>query len=93
MERREECQYMKCINTCKVFKSEWRQRTDAQNKAMLDSWVLSERTYEASKTFYSYGTTFDPIGSMASEGFGGGQPQTPNKQAYGEYSWLFGKPK
>ena len=69
------------------------QRTDAQNKAMLDSWVLSERTYEASKTFYSYGTTFDPIGSMASEGFGGGQPQTPNKQAYGEYSWLFGKPK
>jgi hypothetical protein len=30
---------------------------------------------------------------MASEGFGGGQPQTPNKQAYGEYSWLFGKPK
>ena len=69
------------------------QRTDAQNKAMLDSWVLSERTYEASKTFYSYGTTFDPIGSMASEGFGGGQPQTPSKQAYGEYSWLFGKPK
>jgi hypothetical protein len=30
---------------------------------------------------------------MASEGFGGGQPQTPSKQAYGEYSWLFGKPK
>jgi hypothetical protein len=31
-ERREEYQYkyMKCINACKVFKSEWQQRTSAQ---------------------------------------------------------------
>ena len=67
------------------------QRTDAQNKAMLDSWVLSERTYEANKSFYSYGTTFDPIGLMSMDG--NNQPQTPSKQSYGEYSWLFGKPK
>ena len=67
------------------------ERTDAQNKAMLDSWVLSERTYEANKSFYSYGTTFDPIGLMSMDG--NNQPQTPSKQSYGEYSWLFGKPK
>ncbi len=67
------------------------QRTDAQNKAMLDSWVLSERTYEANKSFYSYGTTFDPIGLMSMDG--NNQPQTPSKQSYGEYAWLFGKPK
>jgi len=67
------------------------ERTDAQNKAMLDSWVLSERTYETNKSFYSYGTTFDPIGLMSMDG--NNQPQTPSKQSYGEYSWLFGKPK
>jgi len=67
------------------------QRTDAQNKAMLDSWVLSERTYEANKSFYSYGTTFDPVGSMS---FGGSSQQnTPSKNSYNEYSWLFGKRK
>ncbi len=67
------------------------QKTDAQNKAMLDSWVLSERTYEANKSFYSYGTTFDPVGSMS---FGGSSQQnTPSKNSYNEYSWLFGKRK
>jgi len=67
------------------------QRTDAQNKAMLDSWVLSERTYESNKSFYSYGTTFDPVGSMS---FGGSSQQnTPSKNSYNEYSWLFGKRK
>ncbi len=62
------------------------QKTDSQNKAMLESWVLSERTYEANKSFYSYGTTFDPIGSMSTN-----NQQTPTKSAYNEYSWLFGK--
>ena len=67
------------------------ERTDAQNKAMLDSWVLSERTYEPNKSFYSYGTTFDPVGSMSLGG--NSQQNTPSKKSYDEYSWLFGKRK
>jgi len=43
------------------------QRNDSQNKAMLESWVMSERTYEPQKTFYSYGTSLDPIGSMQTD--------------------------
>ena len=39
----------------------------AKNKAMIESWALSERTYESNKTFYSYGTSFDPIGSMQTD--------------------------
>ena len=67
------------------------QKSEAKNKAMLESWVLSERTYEANKSFYSYGTSFDPIGSMSTGG--NNQSNTPTKNAYSEYSWLFGKPK
>jgi hypothetical protein len=65
------------------------QKTDAQNKAMLDSWVLSERTYEANKSFYSYGTSFDPVGSMSVGG--NSQMNNPTSKTYNEYSWLFGK--
>jgi hypothetical protein len=64
------------------------------NKAMLESWTISERTYETTKSFYSYGVAFDSIGSMNM-----GDPEnnyfinTPNKDQYKEYSWLFSKRK
>ena len=34
------------------------------NKSMIDSWMLSERTYEPKKSFYSYGMAFDPFGTV-----------------------------
>jgi hypothetical protein len=69
------------------------QRSDAKNKAMLESWVMSERTYEPSKTYYSYGTSLDPIGSMQTDPsfFHQDNPANNPKNAYQEYSWLFGK--
>ena len=70
------------------------QRTTAQNVAMMESWTLSERTYEPNKSFYSYGTVFDQISSMGIDGMpmrmNPGQ-MTVQKEAYKEYNWLFGK--
>ena len=67
-------------------------RNDSANKAMLDSWLLSERTYETKKSFYSHGTAFDAVGSMTTDG----QPYNPSsdnlsREQYQEYAWLFGK--
>lgn len=66
-------------------------RSDSTNKAMLDSWLLSERTYETRKSFYSHGTAFDAVGSMAMDS---NNPFNSNnsisKEQYQEYSWLFG---
>lgn len=67
------------------------QRNEAKNKAMIESWVLSERTYEANKSFYSYGTVFDQIGAMSDGSPIMSNNQQASKQAYSEYSWLFGK--
>jgi len=71
-------------------------RVDAVNKSMLDAWTLSERTYEPSKSFYSYGQTFDPMGAVTTDGKPvDGNPLFENdivltqKQQYKEYSWLF----
>jgi hypothetical protein len=71
------------------------QKNENTNKAMLESWTMSERTYESSKTFYSYGTTLDPIGSMATDNNIYHQDNTSKipKVAYQEYSWLFGGQK
>lgn len=71
------------------------QRNDASNKAMLESWVMSERTYEPNKTFYSYGTSFDPIGSLQTDPslYHQNNPISNSKSSYQEYSWLFGKKK
>lgn len=71
------------------------QRNDSKNKAMLESWAMSERTYEPSKTFYSYGTSLDPIGSMQTDPsfFHQNNPMNTSKSAYQEYSWLFSKKK
>jgi hypothetical protein len=71
------------------------QKNESANKAMLESWVVSERSYEVNKTFYSYGTTFDPIGSIQVDPslYHGQNPMSTPKQSYSEYSWLFGKPK
>lgn len=72
-------------------------RNEQQSKAMLESWTMSERTYESNKGFYSYGSSFDSVGSMQMDGNQGGYRNTPNnnasKQMYQEYGWLFGAKK
>ena len=67
-------------------------RNENQNKAMLESWALSERTYDPQKAFYSYGTALDAIGSMGMDNslYDQRNPQHSPKDAYQEYSWLFG---
>jgi len=69
------------------------QKNDSKNKAMLESWVLSERTYEPNKSHYSYGTSMDPIGSMTTDPslYHRDNPTNVGKQTYQEYSWLFKK--
>jgi hypothetical protein len=73
------------------------ERVDSVNKAMMESWTLSERTYEPKNSFYSYGQSFDPLGAMSPDG----KPMDNNplfqnddvlmqKNVYTEYSWLFG---
>jgi len=64
---------------------------------MMESWTLSERTYEPEKSFYSYGKAFDPFGIID---INTGK-SVPNplfechdlkqiKNQYRDYSWLFG---
>lgn len=68
------------------------EKNENANKAMLESWTVSERTYEPSKTFYSYGTSFDPIGSMQIGDDRINQfLNKPTKDTYKEFSWLFKK--
>ncbi len=68
------------------------QRNESSNKAMLESWTVSERTYEPNKSFYSYGTAFDQIGSMGMDNHPAFPQQNgSSKEQYKEYSWLFGK--
>jgi hypothetical protein len=71
------------------------QKNENANKAMLDSWTMTERSYETSKSFYSYGTAFDQIGSMGTDNNSLYYQDNSNvsKQAYQENSWLFGKRK
>jgi hypothetical protein len=71
------------------------QKNDSKNKAMLESWVLSERTYEPNKSFYSYGTSLDPIAAMQTNGdlYHQNNPTNNSKDMYREYSWLFSKRK
>jgi hypothetical protein len=71
------------------------QKTENANKAMLESWTMSERTYEVNKSHYSYGTSLDPIGAMATDPsfFHQGNPHNVPKDNYSEFSWLFGKSK
>lgn len=64
------------------------------NRAMLESWTLSERTYETKKSFYSYGTSLDSIGAMQLDNSENNYfINTLNKDHYKEYSWLFSKRK
>lgn len=73
-------------------------RNELQNKAMIDSWMLSERTYEPNKSIYSYGKAFDPLGAIdANTGRPIPNPLFNNdtmkgrRELYEQYSWLFGK--
>jgi hypothetical protein len=70
------------------------QRNTAKNVAMMESWTLSERTYEPNKSFYSYGASFDQISSMGIDNrdlFYGNNPINDTKSLYQENSWLFGR--
>jgi hypothetical protein len=68
------------------------EKNENANKAMLESWTVSERTYEPNRSFYSYGTAFDQIGSMGMDANGIQQIQgNATKDNYKEYSWLFSK--
>jgi hypothetical protein len=69
------------------------QKNENANKAMLDSWTMSERSYETNKSFYSYGTAFDQIGSMGTNNnnlYYQDNSMNVSKQTYQENSWLFG---
>lgn len=75
-------------------------RNEMQNKAMIESWMLSERSYEPNKSFYSYGRAFDPLGAIdANTGKPIDNPLFQNdtmkarKELYTQYAWLFGKHK
>jgi hypothetical protein len=72
------------------------QRNDSKNKAMIESWALSERTYEPEKALYSYGASFDQIGSMGVDNnliYHKDNPNNLPKDAYRQYNWLFGRSK
>jgi hypothetical protein len=71
------------------------QKTENANKAMLESWTMSERTYEVNKSHYSYGSSLDPIGAMVTDPsfFHKENPHNVPKDSYKEFSWLFGKSK
>ena len=69
------------------------QKNENANKAMLDSWTMTERSYETNKSFYSYGTAFDQIGSMGTDNnnlYYKDNIMNVSKQTYQENSWLFG---
>lgn len=71
-------------------------RNEQQNKAMLESWVMSERTYEAPQSnVYSYGSSFDQVGMMQidSSPYAKSGNSEPAKEQYTQYSWLFGSKK
>ncbi len=72
-------------------------RNEQQNRAMLESWVMSERTYEAPQSnVYSYGTSFDQVGMMQIDSSPYAKSSTSNipaKEQYNQYSWLFGTKK
>lgn len=67
-------------------------RTEAANKAMLESWTVSERNYEPNRGAYAYGTSMDQISNMYMGEQMTQQINQPTKQMYQEYSWLFGNP-
>ncbi len=70
-------------------------RNELQNQAMLESWAISERSYDTEKSLHTYGTSFDPIGMLTTNDsiFHQNNPLNVPKEAYREYSWLFGKSK
>jgi hypothetical protein len=72
------------------------EKNENANKAMLESWTMTERTYEPNKSFYSYGTAFDQIGSMNMDNqniYHQNNAMNVSKDVYRENMWLFGKPR
>lgn len=71
------------------------QKNDSINKALLDSWVLNERTYDTNQSFNLQGQLINPLINMTSsnEIFHAENPINIPKNAYKEYYWLFNKKK
>ena len=72
------------------------QKNENANKAMLESWTMTERTYEPNKSFYSYGTAFDQIGSMGMDNqniYHQNNSMNIPKEVYRDNMWLFGRPR
>lgn len=59
-----------------------------ENKAMIESWIVSERSYKTADLFYSKGRDLDSISSMYTGDLS--TPRNADKSSYQEYSWLFG---
>jgi len=71
-------------------------RNEDLNKAILNSWTITQRTYDPNSSFYSYGTVLDAVGSMKTDNnqlYYMDNPMNNVKEMYKEYYWLFGKPK
>lgn len=64
-------------------------KNDDINKSMLESWVVSEKSYDPNELYYSYGRDMDSVGRMFTEN-NPAMPNSDNKKIYSEYSWLFG---
>jgi hypothetical protein len=64
-------------------------KNDDINKSMLESWVVSEKSYDPNELYYSYGRDMDSVGRMFTEN-NPAIPNSDNKKIYSEYSWLFG---
>lgn len=61
------------------------------DKAVVESWMTTERSYDPEKSFYSYGTAFDQIGAMGMDNMDPRHNNNTTKEQYKEYSWLFNK--
>ena len=67
-------------------------KNESVNKAMLDSWVLNERTYDTNQTFNSHGNIINTIPGT-NEILYSENPMNIGKNMYKEYYWLFNKKK
>jgi hypothetical protein len=67
------------------------EKNESINKSMIDSWTVSERTYNPNKTFYSYGSVFDQVNLIGTNTNNTQNHNYISKDSYDKYSWLFKK--